>query len=437
MLLRLLLQRAPCSSSTRSSLLPNHKGENLANWVPYDEAIELVGQLGLVLLVMEGGLSVEIGRLRRIGLVAVLIAVAGTVLPCLLGWGFMMAVRGTGSLEGIAAGTALSSTSIGMATKMLQNVGILNTHLGSLITVAAMVDDVLSLVILAVLSQLSEDSDGDDSQSAGDRAWQILQPIVVSLAVVAAGAVLVVVVPRAYSHGTTAMDPARRDTAVLAGLLLLTLGATLGAGYAGSTHLLGAFVGGLAFSRVPRALPLWLEYHHLADWLASIFFASVGFTVPVGVLFDPTSVGLGLAYTVPAVLGKFCTGAFTRNWPDTQVVGWAMVGRGELGFVMAKEAFDEDIISEKTLAIVVWALLVATFVAPFLMRHALKRKLAREQALGDEGQPDMHAGRDAARGMPELVPEQRRNGNGPDMWAVDGGIAKHVDRVHRVHLTEV
>eukprot|EP00051_Salpingoeca_urceolata_P013822 m.174921 g.174921 ORF g.174921 m.174921 type:complete len:200 (+) comp17908_c0_seq3:116-715(+) len=132
-------------------------GPPVLNWVAQEEGIKLVGEVGLVLLVMEGGLSVQLGRLRKIGLVAIAIAVTGTLLPVFLGWG-LMAAFGMGGLEGIAAGTALSSTSIGMATRMLQDAGQLQSYLGGLICVAAMVDDVLSLVILAVLGEVGTGS---------------------------------------------------------------------------------------------------------------------------------------------------------------------------------------------------------------------------------------------------------------------------------------
>jgi Kef-type K+ transport system membrane component KefB len=115
-------------------------------------AVFLVGDLGLVLLVMEGGLSVDVPSLRRVGSVACLIAVAGTALPIALGTAFMVAA-GFDATTGVVAGTALSSTSIGMATRLMATFGELSTPLGALVCVAAMVDDVLSLVILAIISE--------------------------------------------------------------------------------------------------------------------------------------------------------------------------------------------------------------------------------------------------------------------------------------------
>lgn len=168
-----------------------------------------------------------------------------------------------------------------------------------------MVDDVLSLVILAVLSELSrtsseqeEDEQVQESQATAERVWVIIKPIVISLAAMLVGVLLLVLVPCLYRLTVGWRQP-WRETAILSGLLLLTLGASLGAGYAGTTHLLGAFIAGVAFSNVPHAIELWEQQQVLTEWLASIFFATIGFTIPVSDLFDPTALGYGVLYTVP------------------------------------------------------------------------------------------------------------------------------------------
>ena len=129
-------------------------GPDGAGFVPENSAVVLVGDFALCLLVMEGGLSIDIGALNSVGPIAFAIAVSGTMLPIALGVAYMSAC-GYGVMAGVAAGTSLSSTSIGMATKVLQTLGELTSPLGNLVCVAAMVDDVLSLVILAVVSNLS------------------------------------------------------------------------------------------------------------------------------------------------------------------------------------------------------------------------------------------------------------------------------------------
>ena len=187
------------------------------------------------------------------GPIAVVIAVAGTILPIALGTGYMVAA-GYDPETGVAAGTSLSSTSIGMATAMMSRVGELNTPLGSLICVAAMVDDVLSLVILAVIGTLGT---GADSGAASAVAARVARPVLVSLAVVLLGRLAFAIVPTLVDAVERRIEPEHRRDAILVTMLVLTLGLTFASGAAGSTFLLGAFAGGFAFAKVERARDAW------------------------------------------------------------------------------------------------------------------------------------------------------------------------------------
>eukprot|EP00049_Salpingoeca_infusionum_P020577 m.364476 g.364476 ORF g.364476 m.364476 type:complete len:490 (-) comp27214_c0_seq1:7-1476(-) len=384
-------------------------------WFQFTDGAVLLGEVGLILLVMEGGLSIQPSLLKATGPVAVAIAVSGTILPVLFGWGFQRAL-GSDRLEAIAAGAALSSTSIGMASKVLQDSGKINTRLGNLVTVAAIVDDILSLVILAVLQRLQASSaasptgspaltpsaapstllpaSGNQSSSAmmpsaiaatttvstttvssieeGQNAWDILQPVVVSIAFIVASGVLVKLTPRVERQ-----VPWRswfpRPSGLVFLLLALCAGLVVATSVSGTTFLLGAFVAGMAFSQVDGTLEQWIAFAPLTEWLTSVFFASIGLRVPVAALFDARLFGLGVAYTLVAVLGKLVTGGFMRHLRRGLIVGWAMVGRGELGFLMASDARDSGLIQDDTFAIAAWALLLCTFMSPILMRVSLKQ----------------------------------------------------------------
>ena len=360
-------------------------------------AVFLVGDLGLVLLVMEGGLSVDVPSLRRVGSVACLIAVAGTALPIALGTAFMVAA-GFDATTGVVAGTALSSTSIGMATRLMATFGELSTPLGALVCVAAMVDDVLSLVILAIISEGL--ANGSDSRSSNaSKALTAATPALVSVAVVAVAAILFRTVPSAISlvksRTTRSDENAAFDAFVLASMLALTLGCTVGSGAVGSTHLLGAFAGGMAFASVDGARRVWeRDAAAVAAWTHSIFFLAVGFHVPLTDMFVPLKgFGLGVGYAVPAIVGKLVTGFIVgADVRKAFVVGWAMVGRGELGFVMAGSAFRNGLLDSTAYVASVWALLVATLVSPIQMRAALRRWKEKEKA--DDEMIEERAGSD-------------------------------------------
>ena len=347
-------------------------GPDGAGFVPESDAFILVGDFALCVLVMEGGLSIDVGALRSVGPIALAIAVSGTMLPIALGVAYMSAC-GYAVITGVAAGTALSSTSIGMATKVLQTLGELTSPLGNLICVAAMVDDVLSLVILAVVSNLDGDGGG-----SGDVGWKVSRPILASVGVCAVGAALATATPRAMRGGlnkagdavANVVFPTVEDRTVWA-MLGVTLGVVVASGAAGSTHLLGAFVGGVAFSNVaaPSARDAFARHAELTSWLTSVFFLAVGTRIPLARMFEAKGLVLGVGYSVLAIVGKYVTGAWCYpEWGKARVVGWAMVGRGELGFVMAQSAREGGLLGDAPYVAAVWALLVATIVSPVFMR---------------------------------------------------------------------
>jgi Kef-type K+ transport system membrane component KefB len=144
-------------------------------------SLKTAGELGLLLMVMDGGLAMELPVLRKQGGRATVLALTGTVLPVLLGWATMVAL-GTGGLAAVAAGTALSSTAIGFTLRMMSELQLLETAQGQLITAAAMLDDVFSLVLLAMLRALQPAEDGQ----LRVEAWPLIRPLVGSLGVLVA-----------------------------------------------------------------------------------------------------------------------------------------------------------------------------------------------------------------------------------------------------------
>jgi hypothetical protein len=151
-------------------------GPGVAGWIAYEKATYMVGRAGLILLVMEGGLGIDVAHFKKTWGLTTTIAISGTILPCAFGWLLLLAFN-RGTLEGFAAGTALSSTSIGMSLMMLIQFDYLKTPLGGIIAVAAMVDDVASLVILAVLTEIGRNE--GQASTATEWAWLVFKPLLV------------------------------------------------------------------------------------------------------------------------------------------------------------------------------------------------------------------------------------------------------------------
>lgn len=180
---------------------------------------------------------------------------------------------------------ALAATSIGMATHLLHHSGQSDTAIGSLMTVAAMIDDVLALLALAVLNAVLSDDVIDFSSSPAERAWTIMKPIVVSLSFIVGG----VLCSFGTARGVVLLSalkfvsryPTLQASATGATMLACAAAMAVGAHYAGTTFLLGPFVVGMAFAplddaRAHFSVPGAAGVH---DWLAKLFFASIGFVI--------------------------------------------------------------------------------------------------------------------------------------------------------------
>jgi Kef-type K+ transport system membrane component KefB len=378
-------------------------GPPVLDVVPYVPALTIIGQLGLLLLVLEGGINIELQTLKKIGWKAFAIAISGTTLPVLACIAVLPALPPFSLLEALAAGTALSSTAIGMAAKLMQDMKLMQTRIGQIICCAAMIDDVASLILLAMISSIALDDDDDDAAAGGQNAtastqpevvwgptggaWSVLIPLVSSLSFIGLSTCFAVAVPRATQpllDRLSGSKESERAGCVLILAIWVTV-LTLGAHYARTTFLLGCFMGGVSFASVPRVVEAF-EVHvpPVSAWTSRIFFASIGFAVPATELFSGEALGYGALLTLIAILTKVVTGVF--EWESKFSVGWAMVGRGELGLVMAEEAFRTGLTDELTFAATVWALLIATLISPLIFRQ-----LVANAARVDEGEAEAPA----------------------------------------------
>jgi Kef-type K+ transport system membrane component KefB len=171
------------------------------------------------------------------------------------------------------------------------------------------------------------------------------------------------------------------DMAVLGGLLLYGVLFAALAIAVRSTALLGCFMAGVAFAGVPRTHELWAKHMTpVQRWMISIFFASVGFQIPREQLFTQQLILWGVLFTLPSIITKLSTGFFVLNdFPiDCSVIGWAMVGRGELGFFMAQAAKEKKLLSVDAFVVTVWALVLSTFIAPFFFDIFIRKKRRKD-----------------------------------------------------------
>jgi len=365
------------------------------------------GTVGVTLLITESGMHINFEKVRMVGTRALCVAVLGTALPLIFGMVLVGAFFGADRYypDGFAAGCALAPTSVGISIKLLDDAKMLNSLAGQTTLTAAFVDDVFSLVLLVLLTALSE----------GDvQTWLIIVKTIAAFAFLGFGVLLsLYVFPKLFkllewvpqSRGAS-IQP-RDEVHLLLMLISLVLFGYIG--YLIGSHLLGAFVAGMCFIGVPRSHQIWVaQLKRIVRWLIRIFFAAtVGFAVPLAKMLTLDAFLYGLALgLLPGILCKVVSGVAARMpyrsehdqllaakaslatcggryQPLQYLVGMAMVARGEFAFLVAYQAqslvmvgsytngVQDYMLSGKVYAAVTWSLVWALVSAPFLFKWAL------------------------------------------------------------------
>lgn len=362
--------------------------------IPQWEGFALLGKLGVFWLMFDGGAHLSLKMLRGTGSQALLVAFTGLAAPLCIVW-LVMILCGFTLLEGFVIGTALAPTSAGMTVKLMSDAGVLQSKMGQMIVCSAMTDDVLSLIILAIVSNLG--GAGDLSLSAG-LALDVCLPLVTSAAFILVVGASSWLMPKLFS-GCSASVVGPFMVAWSTGLALLC---NLGR----SSEYMGVFLAGASFASVHLAVeapkeagkesesdssqntetpylepvPLFLEREWvvvLESFLVSIFFASAGFFVQVQVLLDPSTLAQGLLCAAVAMVGKLVAGVWCPG--NRLCVGLAMASRGELGLVMASQSLVLGLTDKTAFSITVWGVLLNTLIAPPIFQLQLRRMAQLEE----------------------------------------------------------
>lgn len=336
-------------------------GPSVLGWVPISQGLLLLAEIGVVLLLLEVGLETDLAELFAVGGPALRVALVGMVLP--FAGGFLLTrALGYPAVTAIFVGAALTATSIGITARVLSELKILETREGQIILGAAVLDDVLGLVVLAVVSRIGESAQVDAAQvlsATGLAVGFFLAAILVGLPL---GRRLIRIVGQAGVRGVL--------VAASVGFALLM---AVAAKKAGSAEIVGAFATGLVLARTNRRHDIDRALRPVVDVFAPLFFVSVGAQVDVRLAnpFPPenrAALVLALGLTAVGFAGKFAAGFVSGRGTRHAVIGAGMVPRGEVGLVFASVGRASGALSPPVFVAVVLTVFATTFLAPPLLK---------------------------------------------------------------------
>ena len=332
------------------------------------EVVSILAELGVIILLFEIGLESDLKELIRVGPQAAVVAVVGVVVPFALGTAGLIALFGIPTVPAVFAGAALTATSIGITAKVLAELQKLSSKEGQIIIGAAVLDDVLGIIVLAVVASLAKTGE-----------IEILNVIylIAGAALFLVGAIFVGRLLSPLFVGL--VDQMQTRGQVIISSLVFAFVLSYVAATIQLEAILGAFAAGLILAETSKRKELEEQIVPIADMLVPVFFVTVGARTDISVLnpLEPSNrEGLIIAsfLVLVAIVGKVVTGfaMFGQSGINRLAIGVGMIPRGEVGLVFAGVGSASGVLSESLEAAIIVMVILTTFLAPPLLRVVFK-----------------------------------------------------------------
>ena len=346
-------------------------GPYLTGFVIPNDATTSIGELGAIFLLFTVGLQIRPKELIRIGGPAIRVALAGVALPFLMGFVYLV-IRHHPIHEAAFIGAAMVATSVGITARVLGDLGVTQTRPAKIILGAAVFDDILGMILLAVVVGVV---------SSGTIAW--IQLTLLLVEAVGFALLMIFFAPGVIQRMRPGLERMETHNAPLVLALAICLALSVGAEKIGMAAIIGAFFAGLAFAEYAPEWDLMPRVAGINEFLAPFFFFIMGAKLNLSVF----NGSLFLAATVVSILAivskLFGCGlpVLREGWDTAVKVGVGMTPRGEVGLIVALIGLQMKMISDASYAIVVFMTGMTTLIAPITLRY-----LYRNQPSPDEPQ---------------------------------------------------
>jgi len=329
-------------------------GPGMLGWAVPSETLSTVATMGVILLMFAVGLETRPSALFKVGGRAFVVGAVGIVLPFAAGMAFGSAL-GYGRPEAMFIGTALVATSVGITARVLADRGFLTTIEARIILAAAVIDDVLGMLVLSLVVGASKD---------GVDATRIA--ILVAQVVLFVGFELLVA-PRLVKRHAHWLDRLKMPNAGFVVALIVMLAMAALSELIGLAGIVGAFFAGMMFAETEDRWELSRQARPLYEWLVPYFFVVTGMQVDPALFASPKILIPGLVLAGIAIVTKLVgcgLGAAGMGWRRMVAVGIGMVPRGEVGLIVASTGLAAGVVSTATYGMIVFVVIATTVVTP-------------------------------------------------------------------------
>jgi Kef-type K+ transport system membrane component KefB len=329
-------------------------GPSVLQWVQPGELTNALAEIGVIFLLFLVGLETKPGDIFRVGGRAAIVAVLGVIVPFLLGY-WMADLWGQPRIESIFIGAAMVATSVGITARVLGQMGLLHLDVSRIILGAAVIDDILGLLILAVVSSFAK-GNVDYTQIAATAGLAIGFTVVIILL----GA-------RTVNRIRPRVERLRVNQSYVVFGFALCLGLALVAQYIGVAAIIGAFLAGMAMSESAEGTDMGHQAEAVTEFLLPFFLANIGMQLQLSAILNRGTLIFATLVTLLAVASKILGcgfGAWTLGRRKAMQVGMGMVPRGEVGIVVAQIGLGLGAIGNEAFGVVLIMAVATTLIAP-------------------------------------------------------------------------
>ena len=354
-------------------------GEEATSGSDVYTVIKVFAELGVIFLLFSVGLETKVSDLLGSGKAALLAAVLGVLLPFMCGIAIIMALDGNMS-HALFMGAAMVATSVGITARIIKDMKLMDTREARIIIAAAVIDDVLGMMVLAVVNGI-----------AGSGEISIVDIILITLQAVAFVVAVILIckylIPRIYDYRRSKHDrkvnqgkvPYSFNKLVLAIIVCLAMSAF--AEFIGLAAIIGAFLAGMLFAEYAWEWDLEHKVESITTFLISFFFLNVGLQVDVFALTDISVLVLTIIIIAAALLTKYVGCGMGAKLGDKDldkdgmnIIGVGMMPRGEVGIIVASIGLASGAMSMELYAVVVLMSVMTTIIAPPMLSKLFRRK---------------------------------------------------------------
>jgi len=345
-------------------------GPALLNFVQPTEVFDALAEIGVVLLLFTVGLETRPSDIFKVGGRATLVAVLGVVVPFFAGWGLLSLWPGYSWLEAVFLGAAMVATSVGITARVLSRLGLITAEASRVIMAAAVIDDVIGLLVLAVVSSLASGS------------VDYLHIAMTAALAIGFSVLTVVFGSRIVRRMKRPVGAMKISHSVLAFALVICFGLAAVAGLIGIAGIIGAFLAGVALSEATDGTELHQQSQALTEFTAPFFLVNIGMRLDVSIFRSGNVLVLLAIVVVLAIVTKLVgcgLGALKMGRRRAVQVGVGMIPRGEVGIVVAQIGLSLAAVGNSVYGIVLAMSVLTTLAAPPFIKLAFSNEQVRVQ----------------------------------------------------------